>query len=408
MGIFNDTLEKVTQNTPESFKGRLQVLLMAYSMCYIAYWTGQIIYRLTFHPLARYPGPFLCRIGYFYQMYFEAILNGKMLERLPALHEKYGKPLSNVHIKDPIVFHEINKQNTKFLKDPVAYTLGIPNAISMLMHPIVHRQRREILNPSFAKRRINFLEDVMYEEIEKVFEKVEEYAAEGRIIPIQEAYYCYTGDIISRVIFGKSLDLIELPNFGMQRVKQLRAFTRGIWVSIHFGIIRTIITSLPRRLAELTNEAWPKVVWTGFVRETLRYAHGIPGRLTRVVPEGGLYIPSIDDTIPAGYVVGMSHMMIHNDPEIFEDPMTFKPERWFGEKGKELDHWLLSFSKGTRDCLGKTLAYTEMHLILANLFTRFNIELGPDSEQRMVMMDRAIVHPTKNLRIFAKPKAVLT
>jgi cytochrome P450 len=72
------------------------------------------------------------------------------------------------------------------------------------------------------------------------------------------------------------------------------------------------------------------------------------------VPEGGLYVPAIDDTIPAGYVVGMSHMLIHNDPNIFEDPMEFKPERWLGEKGKELDHWLLSFSKGSRDCLGKT------------------------------------------------------
>ena len=50
-----------------------------------------IIYRLTFHPLARFPGPFLCRIGYFQQTYYEAILNGKFLERLPDYHRKYGE-----------------------------------------------------------------------------------------------------------------------------------------------------------------------------------------------------------------------------------------------------------------------------------------------------------------------------
>ena len=47
----------------------------------------------------------------------------------------------------------------------------------------------------------------------------------------------------------------------MQRVEQLRAFTRGIWVSIHFGIIRTVLTAMPRSIAALTNEAWPKVIW---------------------------------------------------------------------------------------------------------------------------------------------------
>ena len=91
----------------------------------------------------------------------------------------------------------------------------------------------------------------------------------------------------------------------------------------------------------------------GFVKETLRCTHGVPGRLTRVVPRGGFYVTAIDDYIPAGCVVGISHMMIHNNPDIFEEPLAFKPERWIGPKGKELDHWLLAFSKGSRDCIGK-------------------------------------------------------
>ena len=60
---------------------------------YVLYWTGQIIYRLTLHPLARFPGPFLCRIGYLQQCYYEAILNGKFLEKLPEYHRTYGKLL---------------------------------------------------------------------------------------------------------------------------------------------------------------------------------------------------------------------------------------------------------------------------------------------------------------------------
>jgi hypothetical protein len=91
MGLFTMVVDMVAQNTPETFKGRVLMLISVYAVWYTAYWSAQIIYRLTFHPLAKYPGPFLCRIGYFYQMYYEAILNGKMLERFPMLHEKYGK-----------------------------------------------------------------------------------------------------------------------------------------------------------------------------------------------------------------------------------------------------------------------------------------------------------------------------
>jgi cytochrome P450 len=89
----------------------------------------------------------------------------------------------------------------------------------------------------------------------------------------------------------------------------------------------------------------------GFIKETLRFSNGIPGRLTRVVPRGGLTVPSAGKTIPAGSVVGMSHLMIHMDPNLFNSPQEFKPERWLEDGG--LDHWLVSFSKGTRDCIGK-------------------------------------------------------
>ena len=35
------------------------------------------------------------------------------------------------------------------------------------------------------------LEDLMYEELERVLDKMKEYALADKIIPIQEAYYCY-------------------------------------------------------------------------------------------------------------------------------------------------------------------------------------------------------------------------
>lgn len=64
--------------------------ILSVGLVHILYIGGLVIYRLAFHPLARFPGPFLCRISYLQQCYYEAILNGKFLERLPYYHRQYG------------------------------------------------------------------------------------------------------------------------------------------------------------------------------------------------------------------------------------------------------------------------------------------------------------------------------
>jgi hypothetical protein len=57
---------------------------------YSIYILGLVVYRLTFHPLAKFPGPLLCRGSYLPQAYYEAILQGKFIHEIPKYHEKYG------------------------------------------------------------------------------------------------------------------------------------------------------------------------------------------------------------------------------------------------------------------------------------------------------------------------------
>lgn len=51
-------------------------------------------------------------------------------------------------------------------------------------------------------------------------------------------------------------------------------------------------------------------------------------------------------------VVSMGATFLHNNPHIFPDPSTFKPERWLREDSTMLEKYLVSFSKGPRSCLG--------------------------------------------------------
>ena len=69
----------------------------------------------------------------------------------------------------------------------------------------------------------------------------------------------------------------------------------------------------------------------------------------------------------------------HHDETIFPSSKTFNPDRWLVPtekgRGRPLSKYLLSFSKGTRMCLGFHLAWAELYIGLANLFRKVDLEL---------------------------------
>lgn len=98
---------------------------------------------------------------------------------------------------------------------------------------------------------------------------------------------------------------------------------------------------------------------SGVVQEGLRLSYGVAGRTARVPTEedlvyrGGRQDKSIRYVIPRGYAIGMSAFVTHHDETLFPESTKFQPERWIDPQNrKELDRGFLSFSKGSRACLG--------------------------------------------------------
>jgi len=90
---------------------------------------------------------------------------------------------------------------------------------------------------------------------------------------------------------------------------------------------------------------------TGVIMEGLRLSNGVSTRLARVAPDRSLYFH--DWVIPKGTPVGMTSVLIHQNPDIFPQPLEFIPERWLDPKEKQrMERYLVPFSKGTRVCLG--------------------------------------------------------
>jgi cytochrome P450 len=69
---------------------------------------------------------------------------------------------------------------------------------------------------------------------------------------------------------------------------------------------------------------------------------------------------------------------LHRNPNLWENPMLFDPERFAPEKVKSRSKFnYLPFGAGPRICIGQQFALMEMQLILATLVKRFSFEPAP-------------------------------
>lgn len=89
------------------------------------------------------------------------------------------------------------------------------------------------------------------------------------------------------------------------------------------------------------------------VKEALRLHPGVLYRMQRLARDPMVYTDKRNGaslTIPAETRVSMTPLLVHMDPVVFPSPRSFVPERWIENPG--LERYLLSFSKGSRTCIG--------------------------------------------------------
>ncbi len=76
----------------------------------------------------------------------------------------------------------------------------------------------------------------------------------------------------------------------------------------------------------------------------------------------------------------------HFLPEIFEDPLSFKPERFIGEDN-HLARVLVTFGAGKHSCLGMLLAYIEIVVAVASIVTKYDLVFDRRPSFRCEMQD---------------------
>lgn len=94
-----------------------------------------------------------------------------------------------------------------------------------------------------------------------------------------------------------------------------------------------------------------------------------------------IYFSFLDNKIiPANTHLNMPLFIVLRDPEYFEDPDTFKPERFEAENAQSIYPFAyVPFSAGPRNCIGQKYAMLEMKSTISKILRHYELlPLGPD------------------------------
>ncbi|KAK1089156.1 hypothetical protein LTR33_000187 [Friedmanniomyces endolithicus] len=129
------------------------------------------------------------------------------------------------------------------------------------------------------------------------------------------------------------------------------------------------------------------------INEALRLYPAAPASLPRVTPQEGWQWNAY--TIPPEASCRAFLHTATRDPIAFPDPDVFLPGRWLeAEPTTSMKTLFMPFSKGTRACIGKSLAMVELRLVVLGLLSRYEVKLPPQTtEESMEIRDHFLVMP---------------
>ncbi|KAH7322549.1 cytochrome P450 [Stachybotrys elegans] len=85
--------------------------------------------------------------------------------------------------------------------------------------------------------------------------------------------------------------------------------------------------------------------------------------------------------VPGGTLVAISAYCLMHNKAYFPEPFAFRPERWLDDTDPDrlarMAEAFIPFSVGDTMCLGKTMAYMEMSLVLAKTLWYFDFKQAP-------------------------------
>ncbi|KAI1332501.1 isotrichodermin C-15 hydroxylase [Xylariaceae sp. FL0255] len=299
----------------------------------LAYAVGLAVYRVFFHPLAKYPGPFLAKITDAHQGYHA--WKGDRHLQYWRMHERYGKIVrfgpnsvsfnSNGALKDIYGF----KSNVRKAAFYDAFAHPVPNTHNT-RDKTVHARRRRVLSQAFSDSAMKEMERYILANVRSFCEQVGLGASDERkgwTVAKNMSDWCnyLAFDILGDLCFGKAFHMLEAPD------------NRYVLDLISMATTRHLICGTMRLVEKLHLD---KVLFHKIAVGRARYMAYSKGQLTERTKLG-------DDTDRRDFFY---HLLKARDPETGEGFAT--PELW-----AESNLLIIAGSDTTSTSIAATLFY---------------------------------------------------
>lgn len=97
-----------------------------------------------------------------------------------------------------------------------------------------------------------------------------------------------------------------------------------------------------------------------------------------------------------GGIVGVNIYAIHRHPDLWNEPNSFRPERFLDGSESDLADKFIPFSRGPRGCIGKYFALTEAKLAVSAICQRFDWDCVDPLE---TLAGVVLCHPSKGAKL---------
>uniref|UniRef100_H2ZL03 Uncharacterized protein n=1 Tax=Ciona savignyi TaxID=51511 RepID=H2ZL03_CIOSA len=152
------------------------------------------------------------------------------------------------------------------------------------------------------------------------------------------------------------------------------------------------------KLSLKTNLPYTKAV----LQETYRIRTATPLAIPRRTRED---VNLMGYSIPKDTQIISNLWWVHNDPEHWDEPDVFRPERHLDTNGNlVMLNRVIPFSIGPRNCLGENLARIEIYLFLVSILQKFVVLPNPDDPNPPMTCNPGAVNAPSSYNIVLKER----
>ncbi|KAI0143467.1 cytochrome P450 [Xylariaceae sp. FL1272] len=226
-----------------------------------------VVYRLTLHPLAGFPGPLLAASTGLYEAYYECVKDGggRYWVEINRMHQQYGPIVRinprEVHIADSD-WNAVYKYSSKSSKPPWFYYrfFGKFPSTNIASSHALHQLRRQPLQAYFSSTNIQRYTPKISGLVDKLCGRLRD--ADGGVVNLSDAFRCLATDVATGFAFGTPFGHLDEPTFDRDFNLSVKTVLRAaMWSRHSYGLFLPLLHGLPEGVAKRMNPAFGRVQW---------------------------------------------------------------------------------------------------------------------------------------------------